>query len=688
MCHRSTHDRIEGQCKQAKWLYLGLLLTMLAMCIPNMDALAQTPVLYYTLNENSGGGGENPFWADASGNGFNGSCPAGNCPNGGSPGISGTTAALYNTVDDYIRVPSPIATLKPTSTVAVSAWIKTNSTTADGGEIISMGDSYAMRLLNDGNLRFLFYVGNNVWSAVDTSGLALKDNAWHHVFGQKTTSGLQVYVDGALKNSISDTRPISYTLGTDFYVGKHGNGFFNRYFIGTIDDARVYTTTLSASQITALYSAGAAVRTDTGPLTSPAHFIQQGPSLNLQRWVKTTDPNFPGVTLVRVTDISDGSECHHSYSYWHVFNANNTNVLLSCDNGLYLYPFDPATQTFLPTQRQPLSISQTYINEWADITWSSVDPNVIFFHHRTKLYKLDIVNGGQQPILLRDFAAHVDPTSNGSNCMRQLSKADFQQGSRTVLGDDVFAFDIRDTCNDGIPAKGYVVWKSTPVPGGTVLKYLAPPTANPFMDEVRINKTGEHLFISHRTQADGNKVLNMSTGSTTTITDTDLERSVGHYDVGRPAGTPTGADVIGMGNRGQNTLGPGHMYHPFSNPKVPNTLHDYTWGSDYQIPHYSLLADNEQWVLVSQYGYEGVCTPPPGNVPLKDEIYQLSTNLSGAHQYRRIAHTRSLTPSCDYWSQPKAAINRDGRFIIWTSNMTNNGVTRRDVYMAIIPPAP
>jgi len=52
MCHRSTHDRIDGRCKQARWLYFGLLLlTMLSLCLPTMEALAQTPVLYYTLNE-------------------------------------------------------------------------------------------------------------------------------------------------------------------------------------------------------------------------------------------------------------------------------------------------------------------------------------------------------------------------------------------------------------------------------------------------------------------------------------------------------------------------------------------------------------------------------------------------------------------------------------------------------------
>src|SRR4051812_12684944 len=102
-------------------LWLFLFVVGLLWLPDQQQALAQTPVLYYTLNENSGGGGENPFWADSSGNGFNGSCPAGHCPNGGSAGIGNTTAALYQSVDDYINVVPAPSLLKPASTVTVSA---------------------------------------------------------------------------------------------------------------------------------------------------------------------------------------------------------------------------------------------------------------------------------------------------------------------------------------------------------------------------------------------------------------------------------------------------------------------------------------------------------------------------------------------------------------------------------------
>ena len=66
-------------------------------------------------------------------------------------------------VDDYASRAAPAAALKPTSAVAVSAWFKTTTTDSAGSEIVSMGDSYCVRVNTDGNLRFFIYSAG-VWS--------------------------------------------------------------------------------------------------------------------------------------------------------------------------------------------------------------------------------------------------------------------------------------------------------------------------------------------------------------------------------------------------------------------------------------------------------------------------------------------------------------------------------------------
>jgi hypothetical protein len=125
-------------------------------------------------------------------------------------------------------------------------------------------------------------------------------------------------------------------------------------------------------------------------------------------------------------------------------------------------------------------------------------------------------------------------------------------------------------------------------------------------------------------------------------------------------------------------------------PQCPFNLHTWDWSTAHDS-HYSMLADNDNWALVSMYA----CNNAPGPYPLWEEIFQITTSQGGTRLYRRIAHTRSdfnLSFGCsddvNYYSQPRAAISRDGRFIIWSAFVSSAVPARRDVYMAIIPPAP
>jgi hypothetical protein len=59
-------------------------------------------------------------------------------------------------------------------------------------------------------------------------------------------------VDGVLKLSCPLALPIVYDLGKDLWVGRHGNGNQNWDFEGNIDEVRVYTRVLTATEIAAL----------------------------------------------------------------------------------------------------------------------------------------------------------------------------------------------------------------------------------------------------------------------------------------------------------------------------------------------------------------------------------------------------------------------------------------------------
>jgi hypothetical protein len=156
--------------------------------------------------------------------------------------------------DDSVTV-TGIAAYKPTQTVAAAAWVKTTTTDTSGSEVVSMGNSYILRVETTGNVSFYIYTGST-WQNATSSGVNVKDGAWHLLVGQKTSAGLEVYIDATPNGTFSTTTAISYNLGTNLCIGRHGNGETAEDFTGSIDDLRLYNYALSLSDIQALYNGG------------------------------------------------------------------------------------------------------------------------------------------------------------------------------------------------------------------------------------------------------------------------------------------------------------------------------------------------------------------------------------------------------------------------------------------------
>jgi hypothetical protein len=59
-----------------------------------------------------------------------------------------------------------------------------------------------------------------------------------------------LYIDGVAAADTNDVNPISYAgLGSDTYIGIHGNGEKNYNFAGLIDEVRVLRTVQSTDAI-------------------------------------------------------------------------------------------------------------------------------------------------------------------------------------------------------------------------------------------------------------------------------------------------------------------------------------------------------------------------------------------------------------------------------------------------------
>lgn len=147
------------------------------------------------------------------------------------------------------------ASLNITSAGTVSAWVKFS------GQATYVGIACKDDLVNDRNGYCLFITSGNAAGLEIASGSGfnendhptnLSDNAWHMITGTWDGTNVKVYVDGGSVNSIAQTiTPVSNVnnMALARIPGQTGH-FFN----GSIDEVRVYSRALTASDITELYA--------------------------------------------------------------------------------------------------------------------------------------------------------------------------------------------------------------------------------------------------------------------------------------------------------------------------------------------------------------------------------------------------------------------------------------------------
>ena len=85
----------------------------------------------------------------------------------------------------------------------------------------------------------------------DATNVTIPNQRWIHISISKSTSKLNIYLDGILKNSISITNSsIDPLTGTDtFTIGKHNNTSTLKYLNGYLNDFRIYDEAIGTKEI-------------------------------------------------------------------------------------------------------------------------------------------------------------------------------------------------------------------------------------------------------------------------------------------------------------------------------------------------------------------------------------------------------------------------------------------------------
>jgi prepilin-type N-terminal cleavage/methylation domain-containing protein len=188
---------------------------------------------------------------DTSGYGSPGT-PSGS-PTWSSDTPSGTGCSLsLNGTNQYVNMGNPAVLNMGTGDVTVSAWIKTSNT----NDTWIVDKKYAGT--NDAGFdlttrRFRIADGSTQ-NALPFTGV-VTNGVWHHIAGvvNRTDATLYLYIDGTLytKSAFVNTWNLS---GTDlFIIGAYGGGT-GGFFSGLIDNVRVFSKSLTASDIHAMYA--------------------------------------------------------------------------------------------------------------------------------------------------------------------------------------------------------------------------------------------------------------------------------------------------------------------------------------------------------------------------------------------------------------------------------------------------
>jgi len=182
-------------------------------------------------------------------------------------------ALKFDGVDDYVNMGVVSILEGTTSAMTISAWIKPGIVTVGILCIICNSNSNSANFpwgleFNRTAGRFsLSQAGNGSGTLSAINNTNLKAGVWSHVVAVRTYVSTLSWPTTLYLNGVADgsgTIARSGQSNQTVAIGRYGANN-NYYFLGSVDDVRVYNRALSATEITQLYNMGAATKQAVSP---------------------------------------------------------------------------------------------------------------------------------------------------------------------------------------------------------------------------------------------------------------------------------------------------------------------------------------------------------------------------------------------------------------------------------------
>ncbi|MFE6738653.1 LamG domain-containing protein [Streptomyces tubercidicus] len=158
-----------------------------------------------------------------------------------------------------VPVPDRVG-LNPSAALTLSAWVNAKSWPAQihQGSIIAKdtwttgSGGYVLRGGSGGKISFAVVADGNWVEAKTTT--TVPTGGWHHVAGVYDGATMKIYIDGVQQASQAQSGKLTASTGTALTIGN-SPADSTREFRGRIDEVRVYSRALSATDITHAYEA-------------------------------------------------------------------------------------------------------------------------------------------------------------------------------------------------------------------------------------------------------------------------------------------------------------------------------------------------------------------------------------------------------------------------------------------------
>ncbi|MFA5061910.1 MAG: LamG domain-containing protein [Patescibacteria group bacterium] len=188
---------------------------------------------------------------DKSGNGNTGA------RNGGTKLVSGKIgqAMKFDGSSGNIATTPGVTALTSTSTFTMSVWVYWNDTTANAPATecpFYNGGSYGFCINTGGNKMGIYY--NNINATVIVASV-LPKKTWRHYVMTRANGVSSLYENGVFKDSQNTDVPQDVNTFYATHVGELWAGP-TFPFNGSVDDARIYSRALSATEVQQLYKLG------------------------------------------------------------------------------------------------------------------------------------------------------------------------------------------------------------------------------------------------------------------------------------------------------------------------------------------------------------------------------------------------------------------------------------------------